>query len=104
MSDFDLQIYAVLANIPSGKVVTYGDVAKMAGYPRHARHVGKLLGNLPTDSALPWYRVINAKGTISLTGDKLVRQREKLRDEGVGVSEGGVVSLRRFRWNGEPDG
>ncbi|MFD2179317.1 MGMT family protein [Veronia pacifica] len=102
MSDFDLQIYAVLAKIPFGRVCTYGDVAKMAGYPRHARHVGKLLSALPKGSSLPWFRVINAKGQISLTGDKLSIQRELLRKEGIGVSESGAISLRRFRWDGEP--
>ncbi|MDD1781381.1 MGMT family protein [Enterovibrio sp. ZSDZ35] len=102
MPNFDLQIYAVLAQIPQGKVTTYGDVAKMAGYPRHARHVGKLLGALPKDSRLPWFRVVNAKGMISLTGARFTVQREKLLDDGIEVKENGTISLRRFRWDGEP--
>ncbi|USH01690.1 MGMT family protein [Grimontia kaedaensis] len=102
MPNFDDQIYAVLIQIPSGKVTTYGDVAKLAGFPRHARHVGKLLGSLPKDSKLPWFRVINSSGMISLKGESFIRQREKLLDDGVEVKESGAVSLRRFRWDGEP--
>ncbi|PKF49294.1 MGMT family protein [Enterovibrio nigricans] len=103
MPNFDLQIYAVLAQIPQGKVTTYGDVAKIAGYPRHARHVGKLLGSLPKDSRLPWFRVVNAKGMISLTGERFAVQREKLLEDGVEVKENGAISMRRFRWDGEPN-
>ncbi|WP_028022918.1 MGMT family protein [Enterovibrio calviensis] len=102
MPNFDEQIYAVLVQIPQGKVTTYGDVAKMAGFPRHARHVGKLLGALPKDSRLPWFRVVNAKGMISLVGESFTRQREKLLDDGVEVKENGVISLRRFQWDGHP--
>lgn len=102
MPNFDDQIYAVLIQIPRGKVTTYGNVAKMAGFPRHARHVGKLLSSLPQDSRLPWFRVINASGRISLQGESFARQREKLLQEGVEVKENGAVSLRRFLWDGEP--
>ncbi|WP_407332540.1 MGMT family protein [Enterovibrio sp. 27052020O] len=102
MPNFDDQIYAVLIQIPQGKVTTYGDVAKMAGFPRHARHVGKLLGSLPKDSRLPWFRVINGQGKISMIGERFDRQREKLLDDGVEVKDNGTVSLRRFRWDGLP--
>lgn len=102
MPNFDDQIYAVLIQIPPGKVTTYGDVAKIAGFPRHARHVGKLLSSLPKDSKLPWFRVINGSGRISLKGEAFERQRQKLLDDGVEVKENGAISLRRFRWDGEP--
>ncbi len=97
-NEFALKVYASIAGIPEGKVATYGDIAELAGYPRHARHVGKLLSQLPEGSKIPWYRVVNAKGEISLRGDNLTRQREKLLAEGISVSETGKLSLRLFRW------
>ncbi|KGY12034.1 MGMT family protein [Vibrio tubiashii] len=98
MDQFLLQIFAVIHQIPLGKVSTYGEIAKLAGYPGYARHVGKALSNLPPDSKLPWFRVINSQGRISLKGEDLVRQREALIAEGVEVTADGKVSLRRFRW------
>lgn len=98
MDQFLMQIFAVIHQIPCGKVSTYGDIARMAGYPGYARHVGKALGNLPEDSTLPWFRVINSKGQISLTGPDWERQREKLVAEGIAVSSAGKISLRLFRW------
>jgi methylated-DNA-protein-cysteine methyltransferase related protein len=51
---------------------------------------------------IPWHRVVNAKGMILLTGNDLIRQREKLLAEGIDVSESGKISLRHYRWNGDP--
>src|SRR5262245_154669 len=60
------RIYAVVRRIPKGRVATYGQVAALAGYPGHARQVGYALSALPSGTALPWHRVINARGEISL--------------------------------------
>ncbi|CAM3187112.1 MGMT family protein [Vibrio neptunius] len=98
MDQFLVQIFAVIHQIPCGKVTTYGEIAKLAGYPGYARHVGKALGNLPKDSKLPWFRVINSQGRISLKGQHLVRQRELLIAEEIEVTNDGKVSLRKFRW------
>ncbi|UPQ88863.1 MGMT family protein [Vibrio sinaloensis] len=98
MDQFLMQIFAVIHQIPHGKVTTYGQVAKMAGYPGYARHVGKALGNLPTGSKLPWYRVINSQGKISLKGQDLQRQRKALLEEGVEVSTLGKVRLKHYQW------
>jgi len=98
MDQFLMQIFAVIHQIPNGHVSTYGDVAKMAGYPGYARHVGKALGNLPAGSKLPWFRVINSQGKISLKGQDLERQKQQLLAEGVEVSEAGKVSLRNYKW------
>lgn len=70
----------------------------MAGYPGYARHVGRALGNLPEGSKLPWFRVINSQGKISLKGRDLDRQKAKLEAEGIEVSEIGKVSLRKYKW------
>ncbi|MDF2153606.1 MGMT family protein [Vibrio sp. CAU 1672] len=98
MDQFLTQIFAVIHQIPRGKVTTYGDIAKMAGYPGYARHVGKALGNLPADSTLPWFRVINSQGRISLTGADAERQIARLRSEGLEVSEKGRISLQKYQW------
>ncbi|MFG0885396.1 MULTISPECIES: DNA base-flipping protein [Vibrio] len=98
MDQFLAQIFAVIHQIPHGKVSTYGEIARMAGYPGYARHVGKALGNLPKDSKLPWFRVINSKGEISLTGPDWDRQRERLVAEGIAVSAEGRISLKKYKW------
>ncbi|UGA53849.1 MGMT family protein [Vibrio sp. VB16] len=98
MDQFLAQIFVVIHQIPSGKVSTYGEIAKMAGYPGYARHVGKALSNLPKDSTLPWFRVINSAGKISLKGDSFARQKEQLEKDGVQVSEMGRVSLKTYKW------
>ena len=93
------KIYIALAAIPQGKVVTYGQLGDLAGVPRAARQVGYILRNLPTETTLPWYRVINAAGKISLgpDTDSGIRQRALLQEEGV-VFNNGRISLKQFRW------
>lgn len=98
MDQFLSQIFAVIHQIPFGTVTTYGEVARMAGYPGYARHVGKALGNLPEVSKLPWFRVINSQGNISLSGENFVRQREKLLAEQIEVNQNGRVNLRKYKW------
>ena len=93
------RIYAVLAAIPSGTVVTYGQLAELAGLPRAARLVGRTLSKLPGDSTLPWHRVINASGGISLPQDSpgFERQKKRLQEEDVVVT-GSRINLKKFRW------
>ena len=67
-TEYQQRICQELRQIPKGKVATYGDVAAMAGIPRHARYVGTTLKNLPKSSRLPWHRVVNHKGEIALRG------------------------------------
>lgn len=98
MDQFLMQIFAVIHQIPLGKVSTYGEIAKLAGYPGYARHVGKALSNLPSETKLPWFRVINSQGRISLKGEDLVRQREALINDGVEVTPDGKVKLGKYRW------
>ena len=98
MNQFLEQIFVVIHQIPQGKVSTYGDIAKMAGYPGYARHVGKALSNLPEDSTLPWFRVVNSVGKISLTGNSFSRQKDLLIKDGVIVNDAGRINLRKFKW------
>jgi len=93
------QIYAVVKQIPQGKVATYGQIATLAGYYRQARQVGYALHAVPSDD-IPWHRVINAQGRISLNlemGGAV--QRKLLEDEGVGFSPAGVIPLHKYQWH-----
>lgn len=97
MNDKYRRIYAVVDRIPAGRVATYGQVAELAGLSRQARLVGYALHGCPR--RLPWHRVINAKGRISLPPDSTaaMTQRRRLTEEGV-VFLGGRVDLARYRW------
>lgn len=92
-------ILAAIRKIPRGKVSTYGNVAEVAGLPRRARLVGTVLRQTPASPKLPWYRVINAGGRISLPqgSDAYARQRSKLEAEGVAF-RGDRIDLKRFGW------
>jgi methylated-DNA-protein-cysteine methyltransferase-like protein len=90
----------VIRRVPPGKVVTYGQVAELAGMPRHARQVGYALAALPPGTTVPWYRVVNATGRISMRrrpGPELT-QRMLLQSEGVRFDGSGRISLRRYQW------
>ena len=94
------RVYAVVRRIPRGRVATYGQVAMIAGLGGHARQVGYALHVLPVESVVPWHRVINARGEISLRsgagGD--VTQRLLLEREGVRFDARGRVDLKIFGW------
>ncbi len=93
------RILSVVDSIPSGSVATFGQVADEAGLPRRARLVGKVMGSLPADGPLPWWRVVNAAGRVGCTvGDGTARQIRRLRTEGVKVSDSGRLKLERYRW------
>ncbi len=95
------RIYHTVRQIPAGCIATYGDIARLADLPGHARLVGYALHALPEFTDVPWQRVINAKGTISLgrayPGGEL-HQRHLLETEGVEFDANGRVDLKRFRW------
>lgn len=97
MSEFEQSLYTVLASLTKGSVCSYGQLAHRAGYPNYARQVGKTLSNLPKDTKLPWYRVVNSQGKISLTGDRFLRQKELLEAEGITVNEHGkIINFRDY--------
>lgn len=99
-SDTYRRIYAVVARIPRGRVATYGQVAGLVRLPRQARLVGYALNVLPAHSPVPWHRVVNAKGQISLRSGGLGHdelQAQLLAREGVRFVDGSIP-LARFRW------
>ncbi len=97
--DLRAKIHAVVRRIPRGKVATYGQVAALAGFPRHARQVGYAMRDLPQGSDLPWHRVLNARGEVSpraAVGWEDV-QRDLLEQEGVELARE-RVDLSRYGW------
>lgn len=102
--EFRAKVLEIVARIPSGKVVTYGQIATMIDSPRSARAVGGVLGSLkegPTD--LPWHRVINARGGVSAPNEphRFQVQRALLEAEGVMFRESGTCDLKVYRWVAE---
>jgi methylated-DNA-protein-cysteine methyltransferase-like protein len=95
------RIYRAVRKVPRGRVTTYGAIARMAGLPRQARLVGYALSALQSGSALPWHRIINAQGRLSLERAGRasgLTQRIRLEREGVKVDPGGRVSLAKYGW------
>ncbi|MBN1426086.1 MGMT family protein [Candidatus Fermentibacteria bacterium] len=97
------RIREVVRAIPPGRVATYGQIARLAGIGGHARQVGYALHSLPEGSDVPWHRVINARGEISLKGEPPWEhhQQHLLEEEGVRFDVRRRVSLRRFGWRPE---
>jgi methylated-DNA-protein-cysteine methyltransferase-like protein len=100
-SEFQEQVFAIVAGIPEGKVVTYGQIAAWLGQPRAARQVGYAMAACPRERKLPWHRVVNARGEVSKRanpGDE-AQQRTLLESEGVAFDEHGRLSLDQYRWD-----
>jgi methylated-DNA-protein-cysteine methyltransferase-like protein len=99
-SDRYSRIFATVRRIPAGRVATYGQIAALAGFPGQARQVGYALNTLVEGSDVPWQRVINARGEVSLRSESGWEhyQRHLLEEEGVLFNDAGRVDLNRFRW------
>jgi len=97
MEEFAQNIYTILSYLGEGKLITYGQLAKQAGFPHHSRHVGKILARLPKDSRLPWFRVVNSQGKISLIGEAFIRQKSLLEKEGIEITDQGkIVKFKQY--------
>ncbi len=96
---FHQNVVKIIKRIPEGCVVSYGQVAALVGEPRKARHVGWVLHSSSESESLPWFRVINSQGRISLPlngGYEL--QKALLEQEGVVFNESGRVDFKKFGW------
>jgi len=98
---FDQRVWQAVALIPRGQLATYGQIAELIGAWGCARQVGWALRRLPLPSAVPWHRVVNARGCIAMTpsreGSDWI-QRELLLAEGIAVDAAGRLPLARYRW------
>ncbi len=98
-SDFTMRTKRIIMSIPKGKVCTYGLIATVAGSPRGARQVVRVLHTASKKERLPWHRVINSQGKIGLPrGFGYEEQRGRLEEEGVVFKLNGSVDLDRFLW------
>jgi methylated-DNA-protein-cysteine methyltransferase related protein len=97
------RIYQIVAQIPPGRVATYGRIAAIVGNCT-PRMVGYAMAALPAGSSVPWQRVVNAQGKISLRADSAGsnRQRMRLQEEGICFDEQGRIDLWRYGWDGPP--
>lgn len=98
--NFREAVYVVVRAIPPGRVMTYSQVALTLGYPRAARAVGGALHVVPDPVDIPWWRVINQQGRISIRGDagSADLQLRLLLEEGIVLDDKGGISLERYRW------
>jgi methylated-DNA-protein-cysteine methyltransferase-like protein len=100
---FTDELVVILRAIPRGRVASYGQIATLAGNARGARQVSRLLAAASGKYGLPWHRVVNSRGGISLPrGGGFEEQRSRLQAEGVQVSQEGFIDLARYGWNGVP--
>ncbi|MDF0729109.1 MGMT family protein [Cytobacillus sp. S13-E01] len=93
-----MKVIAIIGQIPAGKVMTYGQIARLAGSPRGARQVVKILHSMSKKYKLPWHRVVNAKGEISLKDEELFyTQKVLLENEGIQFIDD-AVNLAVYRY------
>jgi methylated-DNA-protein-cysteine methyltransferase-like protein len=98
VKDSYLRIWRTVSRIPRGKVASYSTVARLSGLHGQARLAGYALHNLPPGSGIPWHRVINSGGKISLPGRRGDEQARLLKMEGIPYEKRGV-DMKRFGWS-----
>lgn len=93
-------IWQVVATIPRGKVATYGQIARICGYPGHSRYVGTTMKNLPKGTKLPWHRVLRSSGELAfpVASAAYKKQKELLEREKV-VFTNYKVALKQYQWD-----
>lgn len=96
--EFKTKVWQIISLIPAGRVITYGTIAKLADLPNRARHVGRIMRELPKDTSLPWHRVINAAGAIAIrSGAGTSLQKQRLEQEGLRFHNN-RVDLKHYGW------
>lgn len=99
MTDFSIEIYDVLRRVPEGRVISYSQLARLAGRPGAARAVGNILHRNPLPDELPCYRVVHADGTLApaFAFGGIMRQKELLEADGVAVINY-RVDMNMYAW------
>ena len=99
MNEFTALVVEIIKSIPKGKVATYGQVAKLAGSPRGARQVVRILHTQTKKHGLPWHRMINSKGQIAIKDAYgAEEQKSRLLAEDIEV-EGNKIDLKLYLWD-----
>lgn len=99
VSVFSQKAIKIMKRIPQGKVCTYGQIATLAGNNRGARQVVRLLNSSWKKEKIPWHRIVNSKGTISLrSGDGYEYQKALLEVEGVKFDAKDKIDFKQFLW------
>ena len=102
MTEFTERILAVLSSVPKGKVLTYGIAAEYAGFKGMARQVSWILHSMSGKYGLPWHRIVNSQGKISLyKGKEGNLQEQMLAAEGIIFGPGGKINLKKYLWEPE---
>lgn len=93
------RIFTIVKEVPKGYIATYGQIANLAGLPGYARVVGQTLSKLPSDTQLPWHRVISATGKISVLEDSesFLEQKKRLLNEGITFTKT-RINLKEYQW------
>ncbi|HTQ98733.1 MAG TPA: MGMT family protein [Candidatus Acidoferrum sp.] len=88
-----------VAAIPKGRVATYGQLARLAGYPSHARYVGTTLNRLPKGTTLPWFRVLRSSGELAFPpGSAAWKKQKSLLEAEQVLFRGMKVPLKQYQW------
>lgn len=95
-TDLIYEVLSVVAEIPEGRVATYGQIARLTGRDRNARLVGRILGMSEYYGDYPCHRVVNHAGR---TAPRFTEQRQLLEAEGVGFRANGCVDLAKYQWD-----
>ncbi len=104
--NFYRKVYEAVKQVPKGKVATYGQIAGIVSTPRSARAVGWALRALPPENNVPWHRVLNSSGRITIVNPHTTKQEQaqRLKKEGVEVSQDGdgyIVDLKHYLWDND---
>ncbi|MBC5637318.1 MGMT family protein [Ornithinibacillus sp. BX22] len=99
MTPFTENVIKLIKQIPEGRVMTYGQIARLAGSPRAARQVVRILHSMSKKYRLPWHRVVNAEGKIVIKDEASYHEQIlKLEAEGVALGSLNEVNLETYRW------
>ncbi|MCJ8010066.1 MGMT family protein [Lederbergia wuyishanensis] len=99
MNPFTEKVIAIIQSIPRGSVATYGQIARLAGSPRGARQVSRILHSMSSKYKLPWHRVVNAKGEIVIADPETAFQQQLLLEsEGIEVIKNNQINLHQYQW------
>lgn len=100
MTPFTSQVISIIQHIPEGKVMTYGQIAALAGSPRAARQVVRILHSMSKKHKLPWHRVVNAKGQIGFADDEYFQiQKFSLESEGIEFGMNDRIDLGKYQFH-----